>query len=273
MALDGKSYSTIKVGNGTAVKIEYRDAIPSTALLAKEYAMQGYPDRYAIFTERQSDGRLTGTRTREGRFEKGIFLSVILRPSFFTSQISAIGPISVAALAQAIEGFTDRSIGISWATDLYCNGMRIGGTQIEGKLRDQFSYEYIIVSFGVRIDEKNFPPRLRDMVKKVFEEGNPSVEVMMAKAILECFFNSYLNIKSPEKALEYYERHFILNGAKISCKINGRRLPCRVIGIDPQTHTLNVRLSRSKTAQISKPSDVYVPKRLRLKSKATSDGD
>ncbi len=272
MAIDGKSYSTIKVGNGTSVKIEYRDALPSTALLAKEYAAQGYPDRYAIFTERQSDGRLIGTRTREGRFENGIFLSVILRPSFFTSQLSAIGPISIAALAQAVESFTEKSIGISWATDLYCDGVKIGGTQIEGKLRDQFSYEYMIISFAVRMDEKNFPPRLCDMIKKVFEEGNPSVGVMMAKAVLENFFNAYLNIRSPEKSMEYYKRKFVLNGAKVRCISNGRRLPGRVAGLNPETNALTVRVSRSKTVEITKTSDVFIPKRIKIKPKSAAGG-
>lgn len=264
MALDGRSYSTIKVGNGTTVKIEYRDSLPSTAALAKEYAERGYPDRYAIFTENQSSGQITGTKVRDGKFEKGVFISLILRPSFFPSQAGAIGPISIAALSQSMESFTEHSIGISWATDLYCDGNKIGGTQIEGKLNSFTAYEYIIVSFAVRIDEKFFPPRLKDMIKQVFEKDTGSLGMMMAKTILDKFFTAYLNIRTPEKYLKYYEKKFILTGVKVKYTVEGKKRSGKVLGIDPDTHALMIKAVGNRQISISKPSDVLIPRKIKL---------
>ncbi len=271
MALDGRSYSTIKVGNGTTVKIEYRDSLPSTSALAKECAENGYPDRYAIFTEKQSSGHITETKIRDGKFEHGVFISLILRPSFFPAQAGAIGPLSIVALAQAMESFTSNRIGISWAADLYCEGVKIGGTQIEGKLNSFTAYEYIIVSFAVRIDEKNFPPRLKDMVKHVFEKDNHSLGMMMAKAILDRFFSAYLDIRAPEKHLQYYSKKFLLKDVKIKYLQDGKKRSCHVVGINPGTHALTVKTSRNKLIEISKPSDAIIPRRIKMPPKNTSN--
>lgn len=266
MALDGRSYSTIKVGNGTTVKIEYRDSLPSTSVLAKEYAERGYPDRYAIFTEKQSLGAITGTKIRAGKFETGVFISLILRPSFFPSQAGAIGPISIATLTQAIESFTSHKVGISWPNDLYCDGCKIGGTQIEGKLKSFTSYEYIIVNFAVRIDQKYFPPRLKDMVKQVFEKGNDSLGIMMAKAILDRFFNAYLCIRTPEKHLDYYSKKFILKDVNVKYVMDGKRYSGRVVGINPETYSLTVSARKNQIVDIKKASDVIIPKKIKLPS-------
>ena len=265
MAIDGRSYSTIKVGNGTTVKIEYRDFAPSTAALAKEYALQGYPDRYAVFTEHQATTDITGTKLRKGALEKGIFISLILRPSFFIAQAASIGTMSVVALSQALESYTTKGIGISWVSDIYCDGAKIGGTQIEGKLKDSNSYDYIIVTFAAKIDEKNFPPRLKDSVKMVFEKDNLSVGMMMAKTVLDKFFTAYSNIKSVESHHKYYTARFALTDAKIKyIDDKGKKRFATVVGIDKESLALIIKTRFGQPIQVFKSSRVIIPGRIRI---------
>ena len=47
--------STFRASDGNTVKLEYRPSMPSTLALAREYARAGYPDRYAVFTEKQTE--------------------------------------------------------------------------------------------------------------------------------------------------------------------------------------------------------------------------
>ncbi len=262
MALDGRSYSTIKVSNGITVKIEQRDSLTSTSALAKEYASHGYPDRYAVLTELQSDTTITKSKIRGGTFERGVFISLILRPSIFPSQAGMISPLSAVALAQALETYTNNKIGISWLTDIYCNGERIGGTQIEAKLNSASSYDYIIVSFAVKICEKHFPPRLKDAVKHIFEKDSISMGMMVAKTILDKFFNAYLKIRSPENHFKYYYDKFILRGTKIKYIVDGKKNYCTVMDVDPENFALKVS-AKNKTFDIYKPSAVIIPKKLK----------
>lgn len=264
MAIDGRSYSTVKVGNGTTVKIEYRDFASSTAALAKEYAVQGYPDKYAIFTEHQATTEITGTKLPEGELERGIFISLILRPSFFLSQAASLGTMSVVALTQALESYTAKSLGIGWVSDIFCDGIKIGGTQIEGKIKDVNSFDYIIVTFAARIDEKNFPPRLKDSVKRIFEKDNPSLAMMMVKTILDKFFLAYSNIKATESHKKYYASKFALLNARVKYIDGDRRKNATVIGIDKETLSLIIATRTNGEIVISKPSSVIIPGRIKI---------
>jgi BirA family biotin operon repressor/biotin-[acetyl-CoA-carboxylase] ligase len=267
MAIDGRSYTTVKVSNGTTVKIEYRDFATSTAALAKEYAIQGYPDRYAVFTEHQSTSDITGTQLREGDLEKGIFLSLILRPSFFLAQAAPLGLLSVVSLTQTLESYTTKKLGISWVSDIFCEGVKIGGTQIEGKIKDFNAFDYIIVTFAAKIDEKNFPPRLEDSVKRIFEKENLSLGMMMAKTILDKFFIAYSNIKTTDNYSKYYKSKFVLTNAKIKYIENGKRKSAVVVGIDTETMSLLIKTRNKEQITVSKPSSVIIPSRIKIGTK------
>ena len=268
MAINGRSYTTVKVGNGTTVKIEYRDFASSTATLAKEYALQGYPDRYAVFTEHQSTSDITGTKLREGELDHGIFISLILRPSFFLAQAAPLGLLSVVSLEQALESYTTKSLGISWVSDVFCEGIKIGGTQIESKIKDLNTFDYIIVTFAAKIDEKNFPPRLRDSVKRIFERENLSLGMMMAKTILDKFFIAYSNIKSADGYRKHYETSFVLRDAKIKYIENGKRKNATVVGIDSETMSLIIKKKNKEQIVVSKPSAVIIPSRIKINDKS-----
>jgi BirA family biotin operon repressor/biotin-[acetyl-CoA-carboxylase] ligase len=263
MAIDGRSYSTFKVRGGTTLKIEYRDYAPSVTALAKEYAMHGYPERYAVFTEHQSDTSITGTKLREGALEEGIFISLVLRPTLLPAQASALGYLSVVAMTQALETYTSKKLGISWVSDIYCDGIKIGGTQVEGKLKDANSYDYIIVSFAVKTNETIFPPRLKDSVKKVFEKEKLSVGMMMARSILDRFFQLYVNIQDVENQKKYYADKFILKNEKIKYIENGKKRTVSVVDIDKENLSLIVKQPFVGEFNVFTPSRAIIPGRLK----------
>ena len=87
---------------------------------------------------------------------------------------------------------------------------------------------------------------------------------VMAKAILDKFFNAYLNIRTPDKYLSYYSKKFILRDVRIKYILNGKKRYCKVVGINPQTHALTVRAAGNKLIDIKKPSDIVVPRKIKL---------
>ncbi len=267
MTTDGRNYSTIKVSGGTTVKIEHRDFIPSVTVLAKEYAIHGYPDRYAVFTEYQANTAITKTKLKKNELEHGIFISLILRPSLFPTQVASLGPLSIVALTQALEAYTSNKLEISWVSDLFCDGVKIGGTQIEGKLKDASSYEYIIVTFAARTDEKTFPPRLKDSVKQVFEKDRLSIGMMMAKTVLDKFFSLYSGIKTSDKYQKYYFNKFGLKDAKVKYLDGDKLRFATVTGIDKETLALIIKNKQGDEIRIFKPSSVIIPGRINFTSK------
>ncbi len=256
--------SSMRLGDGSYIKLEYHDSLKSTSLLAKEYASMGYPDKYVIFTDKQYSSQITKSKLSEGEYEEGVFLSIILRPSFFPSQVGLLGPLCATALLSALEQHTDHSLGIGWVSDVYCDGERIGGCLIEGRLDNFSSFEYMIVSFAIKPDKNKFPPKLTDMIKKVFESDNQSVGMIVAKSIISRFFTVYQDIKNPEKHIALYRRKFILTGKKIKYLSGDKKITCKVVDVDPQNFSLICEKTSGEKISITSPSSVAIPKKIKI---------
>jgi BirA family biotin operon repressor/biotin-[acetyl-CoA-carboxylase] ligase len=251
-----------RASDGNTVRLEHRESLPSAAALAKEYANAGYPDRYAVYTEKQTALSALGTPLSENQSENGLYVSCILRPSIFPSQAGAIGALSSVAFASALEEHTSKNIGIGWVSSIYCEGVKIGETSVEGKLDDFTSYEYLIVSFSVKMNEKNFPPRLTDIVRRVFEEDSVSVSMIMAKTVLNKFFAVYRELKNPAKHINAYVSRSVLLDKKIKFIDDGKKKACRVIGINRESLALIVEGKDGRRHEITSPSGVVIPNKI-----------
>lgn len=248
---------TIRANDGAIIKFESHIALESTADIARKYAAEGYPDRYVVFTDKRVDP--------DGSIEDGIFMSVLLRPSIFPSQAPLLGAMSATAMVMALGEHTDVPLGIGWVSDLYANGTRIGESTLEGKLDNFTSYEYIIITFAIKISNSIFPPRLTDMIKEVFEEGNTSTIMIMAKNLLRRFFALYANLKSSSKFMDVYMERFILRGKRIKYFDGQRKRTLRVLSVDSKNGALVLQGPDGKPLSVSSPSNVQIPKRIKLR--------
>lgn len=261
--MENKEIVNVRLFDGTSIKLECRDRLPSTTQLAKEYANLGYPDRYAIFTELQSLSPITKTKLQENEYEEGVFLSCILRPSFFPSQMGLIGPLSAVALVTALDEHSSEKSEISWVSDVYSNGSHIGGVAIEGKLDSFSSYEYMIISFAIKWDKKKFVPRMTDMIKQVFEKENFSIPMIIAKEILQKFSIVYASLRNPKKYMDIYKKRFALYDQNIKYVVGDRRETVRVIGIDEETCALFIEKKDKERVTVNAPSGVIIPRKIK----------
>ena len=247
---------SFRAQDGSIVKFECHDALRDTAALAREYAAKGYPDRYVVFSERKIlDGALTST---------GLFMSCLFRPSIFPSQASLISSLAAVATVTALEEHTTESLGIGWVSKIYCNGSIIGNASIEGKLDNFTSYEYIIVTVSVQLDEKHFPARITDLIKKVFEKDNSSVAMLIAKNVLSKFLPFYNNIKSSSGFMDIYREKFLLRGKRVKYIKGGKKTSCKVLGVDPATCGLKIETNKKEIETVYTPQSIIIPKKIKI---------
>ena len=257
-----KSVFTYREADGSLIKFEAHSSLKSPLDLARYYATEKKcEDRLVVFTD-----RLTTAAARkdvEAEAAYGIFMSCVLRPSIFPSQASLLGIMATAATASALSEHTDKKIGIGWVSDLYCDSVKIGTVSIEGKLDDFTSYEYIIVSFNIKISKDDFPPRLADMIKKVFEEQNTSVNMIIAKNILSRFFKFYQNLKSPQKFMSEYAQSFAFRGKRVKYFYDEKWKSHKVLGIDLKTGELLIDNGMNPDIRVSSPKLIQNPKKIK----------
>ena len=254
MPNESASPYVVRTSDGNILKLEYHEHLPSVSALAKEYARGGYPDRYVVLAERT-----------DADSSAGIYMSVILRPSIFPSQAVFVAPAAAVASATALQEHTTKSVGIGWLSDVYCDGYRIGSIGVEGKLDNFTSYEYLIINFSLHLDKANFPPRLTDMIRKVFESESASIAMIIAKNVLGKFFSLYTGIKSPQKIMNSYKNLFTQRGERIKCTIGDSTKTCKILGVDGATCALIVEERGGKITNVTTAKGVSMPRKLRAK--------
>ncbi|MBQ7314502.1 MAG: hypothetical protein IJW83_00630 [Clostridia bacterium] len=253
---------TYRTADGNVLPIEYHETLTSTAALAREYARAGYPDRYCVFSEAQTDATLTGARATDGTATRGVFVSCILRPLFFPSQAAFLGELCAVALASALEMHTDRSIDIGWISDIFCEGKRIGGCALESKLDAFTAYEYLIVTFAVRVDERVFPCRLSDLMKQVFSDNRASAPLRMGESILDRFFSLCRELQTPKKFMDEYRRRFVMAGLPVVYLDGDKRKKGKILGVDQEHGQLLIEQKHGDIHKISGRSRLILPTRV-----------
>ena len=252
-----------RAADGNTVYIECHDSLASTAALARQYADSGYADRYAVFS---SSKIITDTKRGRSRTEDGLYLSLILRPSLFPSQAIFLTHLSALSLALALDDHAEKRTGIAWIGSVFSGGKEIGNATVEGKLDSFGAYEYIIVSFSAKLPRDLFPPRLSDIVKKIFESDDSSLEMIVAKKALNNFFPLYQSCKTPEKFIDAYRQKFIMRGVKITYTgKEGRRRRATVLGVDSSSGALLVEGPDHKLEKILSQKSITIPRTIRQK--------
>lgn len=256
----------MRTAEGRILHIECHESIPSTLELAKKYARLGYSDGYVVFSEKQTAFDAVGRPLSEGESENGVYLSCILRPSIFPSQAVFLGAMTAVALHNALEEQTERELGIGWVSDIYCDGRKIGTTATEGKLDSFSTFEYIIVNFYVKLTDADFPPRMSDLIKKVFVSENTSLSLIIAKKILAKFFELFpQKIKSPEKFMEIYKRKFALFGIKTKYLDGTKKKRCTILGVNGADGRLIVETAKGDIINISAVKSIALPDKIRTR--------
>lgn len=254
----------MRTQEGKSLHLECHESLPSVVELARSYAQSGYPDGYVVFSESQTKYNSLGEPLAQGKSERGVYLSCILRTSIFRSQAGFLGVMSAVALSNALEEQTMKKIGIGWVSDIFCEDRKIGTSSVEGKLDSFNSYEYIIVSFTVKLSESDFPPRLPDLVKKVFESDNTSLSLIIAKNILYKFFSIYpKRIKTPEKVMDAYKRAFALAGTKTKYFENGKKRSCKILNVNSKNCTLMIETHNGAIKIIDKKRSIIIPNKIK----------
>ena len=247
---------SVRESDNNIVKLECYNRLDSTTKLARAYACDGYPDRYAVIAEYLGNSD-----------ERGIHMSMILRPSIFPSQAGLLSSLATVALVSALEEHTTKKLGIGWVSNVFCEGRQVGSVSIEGKLDNFTSYEYIIVTFSVMLSDEDFPPRMSDLIKKVFSSENNTIASIIARNIISKFFPLYSSLKVPDKFMTLYMQKFILTGTKVKLLKDGKKQTRKVLGVNPQTCALLLEGPGKTVDAITSPTSVLIPKTVKIGKK------
>jgi len=196
----------------------------STNLKAWELAMRGAPEGTLVISENQTKGRGRRGRDWVSMPEKGISLSVILRPRIEPAEALKLTLITSVALAETIISCTGLDVRIKWPNDLLISGRKIAGILTEMHT-DTDEIRHVVVGFGLNVNTRteDFPVELREIATSLLiESGREFSRVALTRGFLELFENYYLMLTSNNVTP-------VIQKWKDMADIHGRRITVQMI--------------------------------------------
>lgn len=217
-----------------STKILYYDELDSTNLKAKELAKNGAPEGTVIVAGRQTKGRGRSGRSFFSPDGTGLYMTVILRPSFSPSDASLITTAAAVAVTKAIrteadkhktctgekEGGTGKcgcgaDVWIKWVNDVYVGKRKVCGILTEASfLPDGNGFEYAVCGIGINLFTP--PGGFPEDISKI--AGALNIKEINAKelALEICgyFFEFYEEL-TEKRFLPEYKMYMKLTGKRV----------------------------------------------------------
>lgn len=132
-------------------KYFYFDSLSSTMDEAFRLGMEGVPEGSVICTETQTKGRGRLGRNWISVKQKGIYVSIILRPKLSPTDFSKLTLLSAVAVAEAVETATVIRAAIKWPNDLLIKNKKICGilTELRAEV-DQM--KFVVLGIGLNVN-------------------------------------------------------------------------------------------------------------------------
>lgn len=184
-------------------------SVGSTNALMRELAQQGAREGTLVAASHQTCG--SGRRGR--RFfsppDTGLYMSILLRPSFSVGESVRITSAAAAAVCMALEEVCGAEARIKWVNDVYIGGKKAAGILTEASFGlENGALEYAVVGIGVNVyePEGGFPEELRDIAGAVLEKPQPDMRNRLCAAITRKFTEIYRQLPDSGYMSEYRKR-------------------------------------------------------------------
>lgn len=217
------------------------DEVESTNSFAKKLASEGASHGTAVIADTQTCGRGRLGRKFISPSGKGVYLSVIIRPTFGMELAPMITSAAAVAAAKAVEKLSGADVKIKWVNDLYMNGRKICGILTEASLSpkmNRLDYAVIGIGINVRSVHDDFDDELKTIASSVEEETGKRIDRnTLCGAVLDSLEEVLGSMENKDFLNDYRSRE-LLTGNTITACINGSTQTGTALGIDDNANLI-----------------------------------
>lgn len=210
----------------------------STSDVLEKLARDGVREGMVVFAETQSRGRGRLGREWISPAGKGLWFSVLLRPTLRPNAVTRITVAAAVAIARAIQTQSPLRPDVKWPNDLMIHGRKIAGvlTELSGELD---SVRHVCLGIGVNVNllPEDLPPATRQTATSLrIELGRVVDRPALAAALLRELDAVYARVLDDDFAAiadEWSERCSTL-GRNVSVLAGNRRISGRAESLDEE---------------------------------------
>lgn len=174
------------------------ESCTSTNDIAREYALKGAAEGTVILAKEQTQGRGRQGRAWYSPKNKGLYLSIILRPPI--SGLSLLPLLAGLAVEEALHRM-GVSVGLKWPNDLVWSGRKVGGILSEGNYSgNRLNFAVVGIGLNLHHEEEDFPQRLRQSAASLRQISGAGVDKQAILPRLWKAFNRWYGLFLSGKA-------------------------------------------------------------------------
>ncbi|MFF2089982.1 biotin--[acetyl-CoA-carboxylase] ligase [Paenibacillus sp. NPDC058174] len=164
------------------------EQVDSTQNVAQKLADEGAPEGTLVIAEQQVSGRGRMGRSWVSPKGKGVWMSLIMRPTVPVHFAPQLTLLTAVALCRSLMKLTSLPIGIKWPNDLLIDGKKISGILLESTAEDA-RLRYVIAGVGISVNlaASDYPEEMQDRATslRIASGSRLSREAVIAAFMLE----------------------------------------------------------------------------------------
>ena len=166
-------------------RLDCFEMIDSTNSFLKREAMDGAPHGSVAVANCQSAGRGRLGRSFQSPPDKGIYLSVLLRPNLPGEALMSATGMAAVAVGRAVQRTSGAQVGIKWTNDIIMNGRKLAGILAETVVIGKEIALVIGVGVNVSHSCEDFQGEVADIATSLAMEGFAADRAALAAAMIE----------------------------------------------------------------------------------------
>jgi len=173
--------------------IIHKKTTSSTQLIMHELALENQKHGTVVVADKQLNGKGRMNRAWFSAENKGIWMSILLRPSISPHLAPQLTLLAATVLAEVISSFTELKVQIKWPNDILINRKKVAGILTEMQA-EQDQIQYIVLGIGVNIlqEKDDLPHELRSKATSLKLETSTEWDIReLIQAILVQFEKTY----------------------------------------------------------------------------------
>jgi BirA family biotin operon repressor/biotin-[acetyl-CoA-carboxylase] ligase len=174
-------------------------SIGSTNTTAMEAGAAGAPEGSVFLAEEQTAGRGRAAHSWHSAQGRGIYCSVLLRPSLPPSEVLLLSLAAALAVRSAIAEIQSAfAPDLKWPNDLMLGEKKVCGILTEMNA-EPTRVRYLVIGIGINVNQASFPPALQGQATSLrMATGSEWSRVELCAALLKSLHREYAEfVRSP----------------------------------------------------------------------------
>lgn len=214
---------------GTSVvarEVQFFDTIDSTNNHAKKMAAEGCADGMTVIAGHQTSGRGRLGRDWASPPDKGVYITVVLRPDIAPAQTQVLTLAAAVAAVEAISESVGIHSGIKWPNDIVIDGKKVCGILLEMN-SEADRVNYVVIGIGINFSQsaQDFPEEFRyraislKMAAESQKQGNSQAlsKLSLIRSVLRELDKTYLLVLNDrqEELLDLWRKYSVTIGKEV----------------------------------------------------------